>query len=96
MQKRVAEAQGKLVLEVGDTVRVGVAEVDRGRTDPSSMVLVIVEVLQFTADEVKWKYRLASPRGVMKAVFNPTTPRTCPRATSLNSTGSDARHHISR
>lgn len=68
-QKRVATAQGKLVLEVGDTVRVGVAEVDRGRTDPSSMVLVIVEVLQFTADEVKWKYRLASPRGVMKAVY---------------------------
>ena len=69
MQKRVATAQGKLVLEVGDTVRVGVAEVDRGRTDPSSMVLVIVEVLQFTADEVKWKYRLACPRGVMKAVY---------------------------
>ena len=41
MQKRVTQAQGKLVLEVGDMVRVGVADVDRGRTDPSSMVLVI-------------------------------------------------------
>ena len=65
-------------------VRVGVAEVDRGRTDPSSMVLIIVQVLKFTADEVSWKYRLASPRGVMKALY--ARPYLIPTRSALDPT----------
>ena len=84
MQKRVAQAQGKLVLEVGDMVRVGVTDVERGRTDPSSMVLVIVEVVAFTSEEVCWKYRVACPRGVMNALY--ARPYLIPTRSALDPT----------
>ena len=47
MQERVTRVQGKIVLDVGDPVRLGVADVDRGKTDPTSVVLVVVEVVRF-------------------------------------------------
>ena len=84
MQKCVAQVQGKLVLEVGDMVRVGVADVDRGRTDPSSIIFVIVEVVAFTPDEVCWKYRVACPRGVMKALY--ARPYLIPTRSTLDPT----------
>ena len=80
----MAQVQGKLVLEVGDMVRVGVADVDRGRTDPSSIIFVIVEVVAFTPDEVCWKYRVACPRGVMKALY--ARPYLIPTRSTLDPT----------
>ena len=61
MQERVTRVQGKIVLDVGDPVRLGVADVDRGKTDPTSVVAVVVEVVRLSVHDIETQYRLACP-----------------------------------
>jgi hypothetical protein len=69
MQERVVKVQGKIVLGVGDPVRVGVADVDRGKTDPTSVVVVVVEVIRFGEHDIECKYRLACPSGQLRSLY---------------------------
>ena len=69
MQVRVANTQGKLILDVGDVVRIGVADVDRGQTDPPTVALVVVEVVQYGQLAIEFRYRVACKAGVLKAVY---------------------------
>ena len=69
MQKKVAVAQGKLVLDVGDMVRIGVANVDRGKSDGPTVAVVVVEVVQFGEKAIEFKYRVACRAGVLKCLY---------------------------
>ena len=69
MQKRVAKKQGKLELAVGDVVRVAVANVDRGRLDPTSVPMVVVEIVCHGEKDLETKYRLACRAGVYKTLM---------------------------
>ena len=71
MQERVTRVQGKIVLDVGDPVRLGVADVDRGKTDPTSVVVVVVvvEVVRFSVHGIEVQYRLACPTGQLRSLY---------------------------
>ena len=69
MQERVTRVQGKIVLDVGDPVRLGVADVDRGKTDPTSVVVVVVEVVRFSVHDIEVQYRLACPTGQLRSLY---------------------------
>ena len=69
MQKKVAVAQGKLILDVGDMVRIGIANVDRGKTDCPTVAVVVVEVVQFGEKAIEFKYRVACRAGVLKSLY---------------------------
>ena len=69
MQERVTKVQGKILLDVRDPVRVGVADVDREKTFPTHVVAVVVEVVHFSVHEIETKYRLACPSGQLRSLY---------------------------
>ena len=69
MKERVTRVQGKIVLDVGDPVRLGVADVDRGKTDPTSVVVVVVEVVRLSVHDIEVQYRLACPTGQLRSLY---------------------------
>ena len=69
MQKRVAKRQGKIELCAGDVVRIAVADVDRGRLDPTTVLMVVVETVVCGEKEQETKYRLACNDGVFKTLM---------------------------
>ena len=57
------------MLDVGDPVRLGVADVDRGKTDPTSVVVVVVEVVRLSVHDIEVQYRLACPTGQLRSLY---------------------------
>ena len=48
---------------------VGVADVDRGKTDPTSAIVVVVEVVRFGKHDIEVEYRLAYRSGVLRSLY---------------------------
>ncbi|CAH1382882.1 unnamed protein product [Tenebrio molitor] len=51
--------------QIGDTVRIQVPDVDRGRTDPRNVLAVVAGI------EDSDFYRLANKHGILEAAFHP-------------------------